>query len=79
MKFEPFTITLCDDGETIEQAHVHPELTMITISVNGRKEPARVIDTQYFLMVADAIESAVTVNVEVRGCATSKLENENGA
>jgi len=63
MKFEPFTITLCDDGETIEQAHVHPELTMITISVNGRKEPARIVDTQYFLMVADAIKSAVTANV----------------
>jgi hypothetical protein len=62
MKFEPSTITLYDDGETIEQAHVHPELTMLTMSVNGIKEPARVIDTEYFLMVADAIKTAVTPN-----------------
>ena len=63
MKFEPFTIILHDDGETIEQAHVHPELTMLTMSVNGAKEPARVIDTKYFLMIADAVNSAVTANV----------------
>lgn len=59
MKFEPFTITLYDDGETIEQAHVHPELTMLTMSVNGAKEPVRVIDTKYFLMIADAVRSAI--------------------
>ena len=63
IKFEPFTIILHDDGETIEQAHVHPELTMITMSVSGTKEPARVIDTKYFLMIADAINLAVTANV----------------
>lgn len=64
MKFEPFTITLFDDGETIEQAHIYPELTMLTISVNGTKEPARVIDTKYFLMIADAVNSAITANGE---------------
>ena len=67
MKFEPFTITLHDDGEMIEQAHVHPELTMITLKVSGVKEPARVIDTKYFLMIADAIKSTVTANVKLRG------------
>ena len=67
MKFEPFTITLHDDGEMIEQAHVHPELTMITMKVNGVKEPALVIDTKYFLMVADAVKSSVAANVKVRG------------
>lgn len=63
MKFEPFTITLHDDGETLEQAHVHPEFTMFTTSVNGVKEPARVIDTKYFLMIADAVNSAMAANV----------------
>lgn len=63
MKFEPFTIILHDDGETIEQAHVHPELTILTMSVNGVKEPARVIDTKYFLTIADAVNLAVTANV----------------
>lgn len=57
--FEPFTMTLYDDGETVEMAHVHPELTMITMTVNGRKEPALVIETKHFLMVADAIKSAM--------------------
>lgn len=59
MKFKPFTITLFDDGETIEQAHVHQELTMLTLSVSGTKEPARVIDTKYFLMIADAVNKAL--------------------
>ena len=73
MKFEPFTIILHDDGEIIEQAHVHPELTMLTMSVNGEKEPAQVIDTKYFLMIADAVNSATTANVKARGCAIAEL------
>ncbi len=62
MEFEPFTITLHNDGESIEQAHVHPELTMLTMSVGGTKEPSRVIDTKYFLIIANAVNSAMTDN-----------------
>ncbi len=60
MKFEPFTITLHTDGENIEQAHVHPEFTLLTILVGGKKEPSQVIDTEYFLIIANAINSAIT-------------------
>ena len=76
MNFEPFQITLYDDGETVERAHVNPELTMLTMSVNGVKEPTRIMDTKYFLMVADAVNSAVTANVELTGAARQGKEQE---
>ena len=59
MKFKPFTLTLFDDGDAVEQAHIHPELTMITTVVNGRREPPVIIDTPHFLSVADAIKLAM--------------------
>lgn len=58
MNFKPFVLTLFDDGETLDEAHVHPELTMITTSINGAREPARIVDTEYFLLIADAIREA---------------------
>ncbi len=58
MKFDPFTITLFDDGVTYEQARVHPELTMITCRINGKNEPSKIVETEYFLRIADAIREA---------------------
>jgi len=55
MKFEPFSIELFNDGETLERAFIREELTMIVASVHSKEVGRFIVDTAHILAIADAI------------------------